>query len=849
MPLGGSCDSGFVFDLGINVAGNRMVACVGTACSDGSPCAWMLTKPDGARPLDGIGGRLSLLKTDGSVEFQVAVGDDEFPLVQASLVDEANAEGPGFQGLSLSPDGKTLLVAQRDGLMQEWRWTSVPRISAPVVISFFSVVRSAADQVLELSKAVVYEVTGEDRSAQSTQLKTYTSVIGVLWLSNTQLLLVENVCTDHKSSPLISGAEVITRSQTRLAVVESASLLKATDVSHCQHIAACVYTPVETRHVVTLQSALSMPAGHHPVSATWGPVMSDGRRMLITTGRSPAASPVTNSWISEHHVPVAVDQSAVAMALTFDPYLPLTIGRWVFGPFTAITWIVYFVRFPVTCGDKLDPATSTYWQRNKLLVVTLAHFRSILVSGAVFGYPALEIVLRSMGVYAEGCVPGDTNCASQIEGLGAIALAGFLTNTAGRPIWGWALDFIGPKYTSTLGMVISCIGIAALLPASADQPFWFATSWALLGFGGASIHLANYHIQYLFPKNVKPVSVGFTVTFALSAIIFSFVAIAYDAGFSWASIIGTYLTITLAVTVLGWFLQPVNNFGPNGRTQDDPPLPDVKTAGDAADKAKELSSKSQAEDLDIEHNSEIGAARRTSALEEKPADCAPRSDDDGEWGDLAKAALTSGKYWLETSWFWIGMFEYQWYIGTLAAQLLLIPIEDSATPAEVSVIQFTYLQEANLYNAFCGLAWPISAYLIARWDSLTPTIAAQLLVTIIYTVAQSFPSLAWMPTAFFFQAVSRFLICAAHHAFLATEFPIKIFGIMNASSYIIGTTATLLVFPLQLMTVYYLNGNWYVVNYAVAIINAYALLVICFKAIVAFVAPPKIATNTRKIPA
>lgn len=850
--LGGHCDEqvrqGLIDTLADNLVGNRSqaLACVGASCPDGSPCVWLLLGDTGAASHGACVSKLLLIRSDGSPVLQAEVEGEASMLVRGALFDETGFGFSGFQGLALSPDGEMLVVAERATLFQDWGTGTLPPAAVPTRLSFYRVSQTDRGTKLELTKTIVREVPGEERDSQAAQAATSTSLIGALWAGSDQLLLVENSVTHYRSALALAGNEqkLMSRSATRLYSVDSLSLLKATEVSQCKDLSKCRYAPVEARYLATLQNAASVPSDHHPVSAAWGPPLSDGRRLLVTT--SSMMSAATRAlprpqglveWLHDNHECFGLDSLRVVETMAYNPFIPLVIGRWIFLPFLAIIWIIYFFRYPMKLGGKLNPATSTFWQRNKLLVVTFAHLRSLLVSGVVFGYPALEIILRAMNVYGEGCIAGALNCSSQVEGFGAISLAGFLTNTAGRPLWGYALDFIGPRWTSTSGMVISCIGIAALLPASAAQPYWYPIGWALLGFGGASIHLANFHIQNLFPENKKPVAASFTVTFALSAIIFTFVAIAYDAGFSWVSIISTYLIITAIVTVCSWFLQPRQNINRDGRSEEDGPVPELQGTATLGRKSGTAPSKGELLDADVEEQKErISAVRCTPAV--KAISSVEPDDENGDWGALARVALTSGKYWSETSWFWIGTFEYQWYIGTLAAQILMIPIPGANINQAVR-IQATYVQEANLYNAICGLAWPISAYLLARFESLVPTIAFQLLTTVIYAVAQSIPSFSWLPVAFIFQAISRFVVCAAHHAYLSTEFPIKIFGVLNSVSYLVGTIATLCVLGLQLITTYYLGGDWYIVNYAIAAINAAAFLVIGFRAIVECMAPSR----------
>ena len=831
--------------------------CSWSVCPDGTSCAWALFEGADAT------GTLVLLKDDGSVELEAAVKGLALDLAKLALSKDQQSGAQAFHGLSLSGDKTSLLVAERNSLHQDWKAESAPAESSPARLAIFDVKHDAANTAsLQHVKTVVHHLSGCSDDHQSSQMKTNSTTAAAVWLGD-DLVIVESSVTQFKRvlALFTGGPQTVSRSAFRMYRIDPSSIAQATDVSTCESIESdCTYNALEKEPLLTTQDSLwSGPA--QPIEQE---LMAFGRRVLAGEGKINVLSahgsdygPSAGGVRQEGRAFGARIQDIGIQVLSYNPLVPLWAGRGSFAFIVLGTWSAYFYAYPLSFGKKVDPNAS-WWQRNNNLVFTFAHLRNFLVSGVIYGYPALEVVMRAQGVYGEGCTAGDNQCPSQIQGFAIVSLAGFLLNIAGRPLWGYGLDLIGPRATSTAGMTICNLGIVFMIFAGAARPWCYVIGWGLLGFGGASIHLANFHIQNLYPKNKKPVSASFTITFSGSAIMFTFWALAYDLGLPWATVMTIYLAMSGAVTAISWFVQPGENIGRDGHTATERKAlgipsgaPVVTPAATPASSAKDLpsltekqmkgSSSPSTPKSAINKDIEAVKAAAPPAMS-KTASSSSLQSEDGDWNVMTKEALSSFEYWSETLWFCFGVLEYQWYIGTIAAQFLLFPIEATATADEIAGIQFAYVSDAAWYNALSGLAWPISAWLLAAFDGLNPSIYVQLIATVIYTFTLSIPKFWIQPVTFIFQGISRFILFSAHHSYLSTEFPMKIFGVLNAATYTTSSVFTFMVFPLQLLAIYVLDG-YTLINSFFIVANIVIILAMGFASIVRFFIPKEAAKD------
>lgn len=164
--------------------------------------------------------------------------------------------------------------------------------------------------------------------------------------------------------------------------------------------------------------------------------------------------------------------------------------------------------------------------------------------GLIFGWNALALMLKAQGVYAEGC-PADpattgapspsssTGCPSQENRLAVLWTVGVFALNAGPVLVGPLLDALGPKLTAVLGTLLNVAallllaffgGSGAALPAGV-----LPAASVLLGLGGMTFHLAQFHISNLFPLRRGLVSSLLVSGFTGCGVVFYFVELAWSA--------------------------------------------------------------------------------------------------------------------------------------------------------------------------------------------------------------------------------------------------------------------------------------------------------------------------------
>eukprot|EP00191_Tetraselmis_sp_GSL018_P023590 CAMPEP_0177625614 /NCGR_PEP_ID=MMETSP0419_2-20121207/30200_1 /TAXON_ID=582737 /ORGANISM="Tetraselmis sp., Strain GSL018" /LENGTH=505 /DNA_ID=CAMNT_0019126585 /DNA_START=423 /DNA_END=1936 /DNA_ORIENTATION=- len=414
--------------------------------------------------------------------------------------------GDGFEGVALSPNGRQLAIAHESALLQDGPQPNYFR-GSPTRLLLYDVFDNPLQ--LKLNRTVVYNVSQLVERPPVASASSSSSIKGLLWLDDSKLLVLENSFTGAASGLGGDGSDD-GRSTSRVFLVDSASLSSATNVTGCPSLAkGCNYNAVRKRFIATLQE-LGAGGEFSVGGATWGPKLDDGRRLLMVVSDASRGQPGDRARL----LAFAVEPDALSGELYNEPEIEtderretiaLLAGVAATAALLATLWALFLTFLnPIKTGAS-DPAGDApdWWQRNRGVV---------MLSGAIYGYPAFELVLRSTGVYGGYCACG-TFCALQQQWFGVISLAGFVANIAARPLWGYLLDSAGPCVVTDLGMLICTAGIA-LLFGGAEAPGALVAGWACLGFGGSSVHMANFHLQHLFPANRKPISATFTMTFS-----------------------------------------------------------------------------------------------------------------------------------------------------------------------------------------------------------------------------------------------------------------------------------------------------------------------------------------------
>lgn len=145
----------------------------------------------------------------------------------------------------------------------------------------------------------------------------------------------------------------------------------------------------------------------------------------------------------------------------------------------------------------------------------------------MFGWNALALILKDQGVYDAGCAAEradnggpDALCPTQESKLAVLWTVGIFALNFGPVFVGPVLDYFGPKLTSVLGVLLNMIGMILI---GCTRPGGFNALPAgaiILGLGGITYHLANFHISNLFPGKRGLISSLFVAGFTGCGIIY-----------------------------------------------------------------------------------------------------------------------------------------------------------------------------------------------------------------------------------------------------------------------------------------------------------------------------------------
>ena len=96
---------------------------------------------------------------------------------------------------------------------------------------------------------------------------------------------------------------------------------------------------------------------------------------------------------------------------------------------------------------------------------------------------------------------------------------------------GFVLDYLGPKVTAILGVLLNILGLILFGVSSSDGTDAVVAAAIILGLGNITFHLAQFHISALYPRKRGLVSSVFVAGFTGSGIIMYILLLIFqDAG-------------------------------------------------------------------------------------------------------------------------------------------------------------------------------------------------------------------------------------------------------------------------------------------------------------------------------
>ncbi|EGC32231.1 hypothetical protein DICPUDRAFT_98947 [Dictyostelium purpureum] len=199
---------------------------------------------------------------------------------------------------------------------------------------------------------------------------------------------------------------------------------------------------------------------------------------------------------------------------------------------------------------------SLYTSKARYVALILSSLQMLLVSGIVFGWPALETELIQQNTFRYLCGEDEVvPCPKQSSRLNLVYTIGAFTATGSAFLTGALYDRYGPKKTNFLAFILLVLGFVLWFISYLYESNLYIVSFAFIGTGGPACQVSLLHISNLFPKTSSAISSSFSGMFVGSSIIFKIfqiIANKYDIKISYIFLV--YMGLLLPLFIPTWLL-------------------------------------------------------------------------------------------------------------------------------------------------------------------------------------------------------------------------------------------------------------------------------------------------------
>eukprot|EP01111_Echinosteliopsis_oligospora_P015736 TRINITY_DN6311_c0_g1_i3.p1 TRINITY_DN6311_c0_g1~~TRINITY_DN6311_c0_g1_i3.p1 ORF type:complete len:324 (+),score=41.58 TRINITY_DN6311_c0_g1_i3:65-1036(+) len=197
----------------------------------------------------------------------------------------------------------------------------------------------------------------------------------------------------------------------------------------------------------------------------------------------------------------------------------------------------------------------------RIATLTVASVQVGLVSGIIFGWPALQEIFARQGIYADLCSPGEPSpCSEQFLRFNLIYTVATFVNTASPILNGAFLDRFGPKLTNIVGSSIFLLGCLLFALPTIHNVDIYPYAFALLGFGGPTIQVSLFNVSLLWSGHEKNVLSAFSALFALSSLVFRIFEWITRGGLSLGYMFVFFALFLMPLFAVGYILLPLKSY-------------------------------------------------------------------------------------------------------------------------------------------------------------------------------------------------------------------------------------------------------------------------------------------------
>lgn len=439
----------------------------------------------------------------------------------------------------------------------------------------------------------------------------------------------------------------------------------------------------------------------------------------------------------------------------------------------------------------------------KTYIIASAVINSCLLGGVVFGFPALVLILRQVGVFAEVCSCG-TFCSGQQEQFAMLSSLGFAVGIGSRLFGGLFLDKFGPKVTSTFSGLLSSAAFLVLATARNSERLSqvIKPAWIILALGGAAMHLTSFHTSNLQQDKARKgqASVYISAGFGAGSLVLPILQLINQYGnVSFQAICAFYAGIALLLTINCFFHQPWRAWNAIGshatldlncfRIEWWPTFAPPPT--------------------DTERDEEgSGSNRRDSFIRSRHNFWrlhAIKGQTDPKFLPLNQI-LMSFQFWGECFWFSGNVFFLTYYLSTISQ--VLFALGDAKVNDDVdSFANNIFTRVAIFFNGF-GFLWAPTVAYLQKSKSIYFRISMEISMAFIACVLLAIPTIELQILTFVIQAFVRLQIFSYHFSYLQERFGFRHFGFLNGISSLVAGLIGLCGYGLQIFSIYQADGSF-----------------------------------------
>ncbi|ETI48134.1 hypothetical protein F443_07764, partial [Phytophthora nicotianae P1569] len=434
----------------------------------------------------------------------------------------------------------------------------------------------------------------------------------------------------------------------------------------------------------------------------------------------------------------------------------------------------------------------------RIALVVAVCVSDLLLTGLVFGWAPLLLLLQEEGQYHELCAdPSEPTCVAQENRLNLIfAVASVAMNAGALPV-GLFLDRVGPRVTIVVAAIIEVSGLSMLAIADSQTFDVFVPAYVLIAFGGCITMMASFPASFLIMRYQTAILAAISCLFDGSSVMFLVLYAAHEQ-FGWTR---RQLLLGLAVMSAGVYLLLIFLWGLNEKSLRPKRKPGVNNNG-------VIVSTPQHEQL---LNGQASDSAYGSV--EVPQNTPTRIPSTPTMGKEDDAAFRLVDIDLRKQ---MKSLEFAYIVVYAAVQVLRATIYIGT--ANKLLENYGDREHGYLYTKIFSFILPMGFLFVPSIDYLVETrgLSKALLFTnvlgVLYNVIELVPVLPLQCLAFFLFTAFRAFLYAIISAFTAKTFGLKNMGSLMGIIFSIGSVISLAEYPAVYISNVLFRGDLTVLN-------------------------------------